>query len=226
MSPKRLALCASLLALAAGPVLAQDGGRTYWTVNLGASFPPDQDLEGAFLDDVDSIPFSGEVEFDPGFFGSIAWGHRFSDLNRSGFGIEVEGFYNALNPKNFSFGGIDLDPNVDDEEEFFAGNASIFGGFVNGVYHIRSDGPWSAKLGGGIGYGRLAYDIDGAFDDGDGVLVYQGFGGVGYALSRSLELNLTGRYFGAFDTEFGDDDFFAESQLDSIVTTVGLTWYN
>lgn len=228
MKSSLLFAAASLAALgAAAPAAAQDYGRTYWTVNAGASFPPDQDLDGRFEDDGESIPFAGEVEFDPGLFGSVAYGWNFAPLDRSGFGVEVEGFYQALNPENFSFGGLDLDPNVDDEEEFFAGNASIFGGLVNAVYHIRSaSSPWRAKLGGGVGYGRLAYDIDEAFDDGDGALVYQGFGGLGYALSDRLEANLTARYFGASDTEFDDDDFFAESQLNSFVTTVGLTWYN
>ncbi|MEQ8177558.1 MAG: hypothetical protein RIC52_12630 [Amphiplicatus sp.] len=227
---KNSVLCAAAALAALGasaPALAQTDGRTYWTVNAGASFPPSQDLDGNFNDDGESIPFSGEVEFDPGFFGSLAWGYNFAPLDRSGLGLEVEGFYQALNPEGFSFGGVDLDPEVDDEEEFFAGNASLFGGMVNAVYHIRSaSSPWRAKVGGGVGYGRLAYDIDNAFDDGDGVLVYQGFGGLGYALTERLEAGVTARYFGGSDTEFDDDDFFAESQINTFVTTVGLTWYN
>lgn len=228
MTATRTTLCAAAVALlAASPALAQSEGRSYWTVNAGVSFPPNQDLEGDFTDDGTSIvaPFAGEVEFDPGFFGSIAWGHAFAPLNRSGFGVELEGFYQALNPEGFTFGGLDLDPNVNDTEEFFAGNASLFGGLVNGVYHLRGDSPLRAKVGGGVGYGRLAYDIDNAFDDGDGVLVYQGFVGVGYALSSNLEANVTGRYFGASDTEFEDDEFFAESQFDTFITTAGLTFY-
>ncbi len=217
---------AAFAALGLALLPAAASAESYWSVNVGASFPPDQDLNGNFTDDgVTFTPFAGEVEFDPGFFGSLAWGHVFAPKNSSGFGLEVEGFYQALNPEAFTFGGLDLDPNVDDAEEFFGGNASMFGGFVNGVYHLRSDGPFSAKIGGGVGYARLAYDIDNAFDDGDGVLVYQGFVGVGYALSDNLDATLTGRYFGASDTEFDDDQFFAESQFDSIVTTIGLTWH-
>jgi opacity protein-like surface antigen len=220
---KTMSASAALLATAfALPAFAE----SYVSINAGASFPPDQDLDGNFSDDgITFTPFAGEVEFDPGFFGSLAWGHVFAPRNRSGFGVEVEGFYQALNPESFTFGGLDLDPNVDDAEEFFGGNASMFGGFLNGAYHFRSDGPFSAKLGGGVGYSRLAYDIDNAFDDGDGVLVYQGFAGLGYALNDNLDLTLVGRYFGASDTEFDDDDFFAESQFDTIVTTVGLTWH-
>ncbi|MGE0408492.1 MAG: outer membrane protein [Amphiplicatus sp.] len=212
-------------AAAASPAFAQQND-SYWSVNLGAAFPPDQNLGGDFTDDGGTTSsFSGEVEFDPGFFGSVVWGKTFAPINRSGLGVEVEGFYQALNPDNFTFGGLDLDPNVTDEEEFFAGNASIFGGLVNGVYHVRSDSPWSAKVGGGVGYGRLSYDIEEAFDDGDGVLVYQAFAGLGYQLAENLEAELTGRYFGASDTEFADDGFFAQSQLDAYVTTVGLTWH-
>lgn len=215
------------LAALAFALCSPASAESYWMINAGASFPPDQDLNGNFTDDggVTFTPFAGEAEFDPGFFGSLGWGHAFAPINQSGFGVEVEGFYQALNPEGFSFGGLDLDPNVDDDEEFFAGNASLFGGFVNGVYHIRSDSPFRAKIGGGVGYARFAYDIDNAFDDGDGALVYQGFVGVGYALSENLEANLTGRYFGASDTEFDNEDFFAESQFDTIVTTVGLTWH-
>lgn len=216
-------------AASAGSALAQsDYGRTYWAVNVGASFPPDQDLEGDFSDAAvpGPIAFGGEIEFDPGFFGSLAWGYNFAPIDRSGFGLEVEGFYQALNPESFSFGGLDLDPNVDDEEEFFGGDASIFGGFVNAFYHLRGASPWTAKLGGGVGYGRVAYDVDNAFDEGDGAFVYQGIVGAGYRLSERWELQATGRYFGASDTEFDDDNFDGDAQFDTFVATVGFTFYN
>lgn len=208
------------------PALAQSQGNNYFTVNVGAAFPPDQDLDGVFLDDVGGVetPFASETEFDPSFFGSIVWGHRFSPSNVSGFGVEIEGFYHALNPEGFAFGGLDLDPNVNDAEEFFAGNASAFGGMVNGVYHLRSDSPWSARLGGGVGYARVSYDIDNAFDEGDGGLVYQGFAGLEYAFSESFAMNVTGRYLGLSDTEIRDDSFRADAQLNSIVATVGFSW--
>lgn len=217
---------ASVAALCAtAPAHAQSEQDSYITVNIGAAFPPDQDLEGFFLDDASvETPFASETQFDPSFFGSVLWGHRFSAPNASGFGIEAEGFYHALNPEGFSFGGIDLDPNVDDEEEFFAGNASVFGGLLNGVYHIRNDGPWSARLGGGVGYARVSYDIDNAFDEGDGGLVYQGFAGLEYAFSERFAMNVTGRYLGLSDTEIRSDSFDVDAQLDSIIATVGLTW--
>lgn len=218
-SASAAALCLS------SPALAQSQSNSYFTVNLGAAFPPDQDLDGLFLDDADvEVPFATQTQFDPSFFGSVVWGHRFAPANVSGFGVEVEGFYHALNPEGFSFGGIDLDPNVDDEEEFFAGNASAFGGLVNGVYHIRSQSPWSARLGGGVGYARVSYDIDEAFDEGDGGLVYQGFVGLEYAFTERVAMNVTGRYFGLSDTEIRNDSFEVDAQLDSIVATVGLTW--
>lgn len=219
---KRLIASAAALAVAsAGPALAE----SYWSVNVGAAFPPDQEIDGTFTDGaLNEIPYAGEARFDPGFFGSLAWGHVFAPRNRSGFGVEIEGFYNALNPENFTFGGIDFDPNVPDEEEFFVGGASMFGGLVNGVYHIRSDSPLSARIGGGVGYGRISYDIDNAFEDGDGALVYQGFVGVGYAMTDNLELQLNGRYLGASDAEFEDGDFYTEAQFDTLAATIGLVW--
>ena len=204
---------------------AQSSPQSYVTVNAGIAFPPDQDLEGLFLDDAEvEAAFATETEFNSSFFGSVVLGRSFAPANRSGFGLEVEGFYHALNPEGFSFGGIDLDPNVDDAEEFFAGNASAFGGLANVVYHVRNDSPIGLRVGGGLGYARVSYDIDSAFDEGDGGLVYQAFAGVDYALTDRMGLNLTGRYMGLSDTEIRNDEFRVDAQLDSLIATVGLTW--
>lgn len=223
---KRLAAIALALgasALSATPAFA---GERYFSINVGAAFPPDQDLEGAFLDDLDiETPFQGEARFDPSFYGSVAWGYLFAPAGASGFALDVEGFYHAISPENFTFGGIDLDPNVDDAEEFFAGNASAFGGFVNASFKLQgNNSPFSARAGGGVGYARIAYDIENAFDEGDGGLAYQLFAGVGYDVSQSVTLNLTGRYFGLADTEIRDDRFDVDAQFDSLIATVGLTW--
>lgn len=105
--------------ICASPTLAQSDNNKYVTVNIGAAFPPDQDLGGTFQDDIAGpTGYFSETEFDPSFFGSVAWGYRFSRSNRSGFGFEAEGFFHALNPEGLRFSGLDLDPIVDDAEEF------------------------------------------------------------------------------------------------------------
>ena len=213
------ALAFSLSAFAQSPL------TSYATINAGVAFPPDQDLEGLFLDDGDvEAAFATQTEFNSSFFGSVVLGRRFAPANRSGFGVEVEGFYHALNPEGFSFGGVDLDPDVSDAEEFFAGDASAFGGLANVVYHVRNDSPVGLRVGGGLGYARVSYDIDNAFDEGDGGLVYQAFAGVDYDLTDRMGVNLTGRYMGLSDTEIRNDAFRVDAQLDSLIATVGLTW--
>lgn len=224
---KPIAFAATGLAALAFSVsaFAQSPSDSYLMVNAGIAFPPDQDLEGLFLDDLETeTPFASETEFNSSFFGSVVLGRRFAPANRSGFGLEVEGFYHALNPEGFSFGGVDIDPDVDEDVAFFAGDASAFGGLANVVYHVRNDSPIGLRVGGGLGYARVAYDIENAFDEGDGGLVYQAFAGVDYALTDRMGLNLTGRYMGLSDTEIRNDEFRVDAQLDSLIVTAGVTF--
>lgn len=67
---------------------------------------------------------------------------------------------------------------------------------MNGVYHFHNNIPLSARLGVGVGYVRVSYDIDNAFDEGDGALVYQGFAVIEYAFIERFFMNATGCFSG------------------------------
>lgn len=201
------------LALVCAPAF----GQTYFGVHVGGAFPPDQEIEGTFGEDTapDFAALQGEAQFDPGFFGSVAVGGRHS----SGFGAELEGFYHALNPDLI---GLDFDPGT---EEFFVGDGSLFGGMVNVTYTFTPpQSRWRPRIGGGVGYARVTFDIDNAFDDSDGALAYQGFVGLGYALTDNLEVQLNGRYLGLSNVDFDDNDFFVGAQFDTLAATIGLVW--
>lgn len=213
---KSSACLAAIFSAAAAPAAAQPlASGTYWGIHVGAAFPPDQTIEGTFGESTapDFATFTGEAEFNTGFHGSVVFG-----VQRGALSLELEGFYQALNPNRF---GVDFDP---DPDEFFVGDGSVFGGMANIVYTINTNSRWHPRIGGGVGYGRITFDIDNAFDDSDGGLAYQGFVGVGYQLSEQLEIQVNGRYLGLSNVDFDDSRFATNAQFDSLAATVGLVW--
>lgn len=207
---------AAAVAMLAGVASARMLAEPYVVINAGAAFPPDQEISGNFGDDTagNLTGFGGEFAFDPGFFGSVVLGSK-----GRGFGLELEGFYNAVN----------FDTNVafdDDVERFFGGDGSVYGGLVNLVYTFSDsyDDRWRPRVGAGVGYSRITFDLDNAFKDSDGAIAYQGFAGVGYALNERTEIQTNVRYLGFSNVDFNDNDFAADAQLDEIVGTIGVVF--
>ena len=188
----------------------------YVSVNVGVTFPPDQDIDGSFGDDTLPIfdRFGGEIEFDSGFLGTVVVGSK-----RTGLGVELEGFYQALNLGDVA---LNFDTQAD---RIFVGDGSVFGGLVNLVYAFGDDNNrWLPRLGAGVGYSHITFDIDEAFDDGDSALAYQVFAGLGYAINERLDLQTIVRYLGMSNVTLNDSDFDTDAQFDTFAATVGFSW--
>ena len=222
MTISRLAAAAVVAACAAGSSLAQSERPPVRPFNGDASFSQIQDFNGDFFEDgeVKVTPFTIRGRFDLTSFDSLTFRGAFASVERNGLASVTP----PLNASRPPFGAFDMDPGTDDAETFFGANAFDEGGFLNGVYQFENHGALRASLGFGVGYGRPSYRIDNAFEGGDSAVVYQGFAGLRYAISRNLGIRLRGRYVAASGSEFGDDRSFTKSQFNSFGAMIGLVW--
>ena len=224
----------------AGP--AASDKPNYIRVNVGGAWNFKTDLDGVYagaVDPVTGLPpetvYQGRVSFDPGFLGTVAFGRKMSAYGGSDrVSAEIEGFYQALNPKRVRFGAanilVDQDPRLGGgfgrtgSTEFFVGRSHVWGGLVNLVYHFEERGQWKPSLGAGLGYARVSFDIDRAFRDSDGVFAYQAFAAIARPISDSLDFEVKGRYLGATKADFDNDIIDASARLNGVAATVGLVY--
>lgn len=223
--------------------LRSSGDRpNYIRLNVGGAWNFKTDLDGTYsglIDPLTGLPpstvYQGRVSFDPGFFGSVAFGRKMSAYGGTNLvSAEIEGFYEALNPKRVRFGAanvlVDQDARLGGgfdrtgSSEFFVGRSHVWGGLVNLVYHFETNRAWRPRIGAGLGYARVSFDIDRAFEDSDGVFAYQAFAGLGRELNDRLELELKARYLGTTRATFNNDIIDAEARLNGVAATVGVVY--
>jgi opacity protein-like surface antigen len=183
-----IALCLPLVLC--GPVRAQHSGPYVGAFVGGSAL---MNAEGS--DDQGNF----SLKFDPALLGSAVAGWDFAPRNPVGEGrieLEYTRRSNPLNQVKFSDGSFKGDGNVTAD--------SLLLNFF-GVFHNKS--PWSPYAGAGIGVARIeASDLKvSGFPLGSGssnVFAYQLGGGVDFALTDYLSLDLGYRFFSSIRPKF------------------------
>ena len=130
-----------------------------------------------------SLPGIGSEDADlkAGLFAAVAGGRSLGN----GFAVEAE----ALYLKNDIDTG-DLDTLVGAPLD---ASARTYGLMVNAHYALTSVGPFTAEVGGGVGYGQTKYKVLGGSDDADG-LMWQLIAGLSYPVTDKFSWDLKYRY--------------------------------
>ena len=187
MDPKRATWAALLgLILIAAPASAATG--LYVSGNLGASFLSDGDYDTA----------SGTVtaEYDTGYVLGAAFGHAYP----AGFRAEVEISYRAHDVDRIKGFGSSTSS---------SGDISALAVLLNGYYDIRTQSRFTPFVGIGAGFASVSVEdmnIRGVGDDDDTVFAYQLAAGVECPLSPFTSLEISYRFFGTSDPDFGGVD--------------------
>ena len=173
--------CAVAVALFAGPATASQSG---WYAGGMVGLTILHDSDNAF-----SGGGTTRTEYDVGAgFGAVG-GWDFGNNIRA----ELELSYRISGADRQLPGAIALD-----------GTTSALALMANGYYDFYL-GDWVPYAGFGLGFARIASDIDSGgvkiVDDSDVVFAYQFIGGVGYTLTPQVTLTLDYRIFGTSDPE-------------------------
>lgn len=187
-----IALCLPLLFCT--PALAQHTGF-YAGAYLGGSVLP----TASCSDNLGSFNLS----YDPGLMGSVVAGYDLKPGSSVGEGrVELE--YSRRSNKLDKAGYLEGKAPGD-------GNMTVDSLLLNtfGVY--RSDSPWTPYFGAGIGAARIAADglkVTGKLLSNDDTVVfaYQLGGGIDFALTQTLWLDLGYRFFGTTSPKLAEAD--------------------
>ena len=124
---------------------------------------------------------SDDASLDAGLFAAVAGGRSFG----SGFALEAEGVYLENDIKTGSLDTLVGSP--------LDASARTYGLMVNAHYAALPLGPFTAEIGGGVGYGQTKYKLLGVSDDADG-LMWQAIAGLSYPVSEKFSWDLKYRY--------------------------------
>lgn len=153
---------------------------------------------------------TGEIEFDDGYGGAVALGHRYPDAPLC---VEFEYAYRTA---EVDASGIDADLNT---------HAFMFNLLV---LHEFEDSPFGLYLGIGAGAAVSVADVDEAgseVDEEDVTFAYQVMGGISVDLSHNLELFGGVRWFDALEPEFEESGGTLEVENRSVNIEAGLRIY-
>lgn len=216
----KLLICASAaaLALVASPAMAQQSGN-YFQANLGLNFAGQTDFK-MVLDGDDSL--QDDLNLDPGAFGSIAFGHK------AGGKWAIEGELVYLDT-DVDMGAVEDILEVITEERINVDlGTKTYGVLLNANYEITRSDKTSVYVGGGVGYGKVEYElavpsegVSGKADD-TGV-IWQLKAGVTYDVSPTSALDFGYRYLATpKGKESFDQNNSLSAQTGAHVLTAGL----
>jgi len=163
-------------ALAALPTLAQ--AQWYVGVDAGGSFLQDSKNSGASQSYKSSSDFGWLTQGEVGYaFGQ--WKFE-GELSYRSNGIDKVGGANG------------------------SGGTTAFGQMVNGIYEFLPESSWHPFVGLGIGgalvdAGTVKQNGANVYKGSDYQFAYQGFAGVGYDVTKNIELKTQYRYFSTLD---------------------------
>lgn len=191
---KASAICLSVLfmcCLALSAEAAEKDQGLYLSIGAGYSLPGTQD---------DQYGASWEFNRGPAAKGALGYSFKASPgINlRTEFELSYRR-YGGGSHKSVSGTVKDLD-----------GNISYLSGMINGLCDFKTGTGLTPFIGIGLGMSQVTWSdvkIEGyssGLDDSDKVFSYQVMGGVGYALTDSLTLDLEYRYFHAQDVGIRD----------------------
>jgi len=191
---------ASMVALAAWPVMAQQGW--YAKGAVGIAWTEELDLK-QFIG-----PTSGaSVEFDPDIRLDIGGGYRFSDW----FAAELE--------TGVIFNYFDRIGGDNDPDDSSLANVPFL---INGVFEFPTQSGFVPFIGGGLGFSFTVLELDHVGgvdgDDTDTVFAYQGFAGVRYDINEQWSVSLAYKYFGTSDPSWDVHHISGEIELEGAHT--------
>ncbi len=193
---KALAICLSILfvccfALSANAAEKDQG--LYFSIGAGYSLPGTQNDQ-----------YGGSWDFTNGPVAKGALGYSFEASPDINLRTEFELSYRK-------YAG-DSHKSVNGTVKDLSGNISYLSGMVNGLCDFKTGTGFTPYIGVGLGMSQVTWsDVKIAgysygLDDSDNVFAYQAMGGVGYALTDSVTLDLEYRYFHAQDVSVKDRD--------------------
>ncbi len=193
---KALAICLSVLfvcCLALSAEAAEKDQGLYLSIGAGYSLPGTQNDQ-----------YGGSWEFNNGQIAKGALGYLFNVSSGMNLRTEFELSYRKYaGDSHKSSNGTVKD---------LSGNISYLSGMVNGLCDFKTGTGFTPFIGIGLGMSNVTWSdvkIAGYFyglDDSDNVFAYQIIGGMGYALTDSVTLDLEYRYFHAQDVSIRDSD--------------------
>ncbi len=193
---KTLAICLSILILCCFALSAEAAEKDqglYLSIGAGYSLPGTQtDQNGA------------SWEFNNGPVAKGALGYSFKASPGMNLRTEFELSYRKYEGDSHKSSSSTV--------RELGGNISYLSGMVNGLCDFKTGTGFTPYIGLGLGLSQVTWsDVKMAgysygLDDSDKVFAYQAMGGVGYALTDSLTLDLEYRYFHAQDISVRDSD--------------------
>ncbi len=144
--------------------------------------------------DIDEGHDSGELSFDNGaaFTGSFCYDFSNGLRTEVELGARVNDI-DEVSVSGYGSGSVD-------------GDVTTVSTILNAFYDFMLNNKVSSLFGLGIGYANVEIDIDGAGNEDDNVLAYQGSAGVSYAFNERFKCDVQYRYFATEDLYFNGLD--------------------
>lgn len=180
---KTLSIVLLAMALVVGGIASPALAGPYFSVNAGAVWVNDSDLDIDFLGNI------GELSYDTGYGVNAAFGNAYG----SGVRSELEVAYRTNDVDEISISGLGSG-SVD-------GEVSSWGLMVNVYYDFDTGSAVKPFVGAGIGFANVDLELEGESDD-DNVFAYQVMAGFGFAVSKAVTLDLQYRFFATDDPSY------------------------
>jgi outer membrane protein OmpA-like peptidoglycan-associated protein len=127
---------------------------------------------------------------------------------------------NALHKMNMAYGTVEMD-----------GHTAVLATMANGIYEFLPDSKWHPFVGAGVGVANINVDKikiygDKVYKGNDWQFAYQGFAGVGYDVSRNVELKAQYRYFATleYNTRAIDTGINLDNEYHDHALLIGFTY--
>jgi len=190
---KKFTISLLAMALVVGGSVAPALAGPYFSVNAGAVWVNDSDLDIDFLGDI------GELSYDAGYGVNAAFGNAYGNGVRS----ELELAYRTNDIDEISISGLGSG-SID-------GEVSSWGLMVNVYYDFDTGSAIKPFVGAGIGFANVDLELEGESDD-DNVFAYQAMAGVGFAVSKAVTLDLQYRFYATDDPSYKFEGMGVDSE--------------
>jgi opacity protein-like surface antigen len=184
-------LLLNLIIIFSFATIAYSGQGPYISSNIGLGTTSDSSV-------TNSTPpgLTLKIESESGLALGIAAGYDFGNNTR----IEGEIAYQKNDLDGASLPGVSA---------YSMGDNSCLSFLANGFYDFKNETRFITSIGAGVGIAKVAindFNAPGGIPDLNGedtVFAYQIGGGVGYAVTKKVIIDLKYRYFGTLDPDFG-----------------------
>lgn len=188
---RKILLFISICAMAVFISSACSAADMYFSVKTGLTVPADSDVDFGGGD-------SATAEFDPGFSEMFAIGGQINERMR----IEPEFAYQRNDLDKASSSGVSASAD---------GDVTSMSFLTNFYYDFINDSPITPYVSTGIGFAIIEVDdisssefTESLGSDEDSVFAYQFSGGIGWALTESIALDFSYRYYSTEEPDFSE----------------------